>query len=267
MSKKSTAQWYIATTTNGNEDSVIKTLKAKVRALHFEDQILDCKVIKFRSVEETIFDSNNPTHNIPATMRNSTYVKWVTVDNGVFKKYKITDTNKYPGYIYIKMEMNEAAWFAVRNTVNITGIVGSSGKGAKPIPISSLEELELLNGESSNPDCRIVITPNAVIEMDRLLFNERGELVLDSEENKTVINKKTTNTESIYGDLDSEKEEFNNKIEFKVGHTVDINSGDYSGLSGQISRIIDQDEFIVDVQILGKLVNVKLNRKQLKLSN
>lgn len=266
MSKKSTAQWYIATTTNGNEDSVIKTLKAKVRALHFEDQILDCKVIKFRSVEETIFDSNNPTHNIPATMRNSTYIKWVTVDNGVYKKYKITDTNKYPGYIYIKMEMNEAAWFAVRNTVNITGIVGSSGKGAKPIPISSSEELDLLNGESFDQNYRIVITPNAIIEMDRNLFNERGELILDENTAKTIVHKKKSDSADKYGYMSTEKEQVDEAIELKVGHMVDINSGDYSGLSGQISRIIDNDEYIVDVQILGKLVSVKLNKKQLKLS-
>ncbi|QZX49087.1 transcription termination/antitermination protein NusG [Mycoplasma sp. E35C] len=265
MAKKSTAQWYIATTTNGNEDSVIKSLKARIRALHFEEQILDCKVIKYRSIEETIFDTNNPNHDVPATMRNSTYVKWVTIDNGVYKKYKITDSNKYPGYIYVKMEMNDAAWFVVRNTPNITGLVGSSGKGAKPIPISSSEELDLLNGETENPDFRIVITPNAVIEMSRELFNERGELIIDSIDNKTISHKKVSDQTTVYGDLNTERETFEQQVEFKVGHSVDINSGDYSGLTGQITKVLDNDEFLVDVQILGKLVSVKLTRSQIKL--
>lgn len=74
--------------------------------------------------------------------------------------------------------------------MNITGIVGSSGKGAKPIPISSSEELDLLNGESFDQNYRIVITPNAIIEMDRNLFNERGELILDENTAKTIVHKK-----------------------------------------------------------------------------
>lgn len=82
---------------------------------------------------------------------------------------------------------------------------------------------------------------------------------------RSFIRKKSDSADK-YGDMSTEKEQVDEAIELKVGHMVDINSGDYSGLSGQISRIIDNDEYIVDVQILGKLVSVKLNKKQLKLS-
>lgn len=32
--------------------------------------------------------------------------------------------------------MNDAVWFIVRNTQYITGLIGSSGKGTKPTPVS-----------------------------------------------------------------------------------------------------------------------------------
>ena len=33
--------------------------------------------------------------------------------------------------------MTDEAWFVVRNTPGVTGFIGSSGKGAKPIPYTT----------------------------------------------------------------------------------------------------------------------------------
>lgn len=41
----------------------------------------------------------------------------------------------FPGYIFVKVEMTDDAWFIIRNTQYVTGIVGSSGQRAKPTPI------------------------------------------------------------------------------------------------------------------------------------
>lgn len=171
---KNPIQWYITTCSNGNEDTVIKNLKAKVSAMHFEEMIFDAKVIKIRTVEEEIFDDNDPNKIPPKNMRNSSTIKWKTLGNGKYLKTKIIDRNKFPGYIYVKMIMNDDAWYAVRNAQNITGLVGSSGKGAKPIPITFEEEM-LLSGESENPEVRVFVLPNAIIEMDRTKFNDKGE--------------------------------------------------------------------------------------------
>lgn len=171
---KNPIQWYITTCSNGNEDTVIKNLKAKVSAMHFEEMIFDAKVIKIRTVEEEIFDDNDPNKIPPKNMRNSSTIKWKTLGNGKYLKTKIIDRNKFPGYIYVKMIMNDDAWYAVRNAQNITGLVGSSGKGAKPIPITFEEEM-LLSGESENPEVRVVVLPNAIIEMERTKFNDKGE--------------------------------------------------------------------------------------------
>jgi len=43
--------------------------------------------------------------------------------------------------IMIEMIMTDRAWHVVRNTPGVTGFIGSSGKGAKPIPLSQ-EEVE-----------------------------------------------------------------------------------------------------------------------------
>ena len=41
----------------------------------------------------------------------------------------------FPGYILIEMIMSDEAWYVVRNTPGVTGFIGSSGKGAKPVPL------------------------------------------------------------------------------------------------------------------------------------
>ena len=45
----------------------------------------------------------------------------------------------FPGYILVEMIMTDEAWFIVRNTPGVTGFIGSSGKGAKPFPLTPAE--------------------------------------------------------------------------------------------------------------------------------
>ena len=52
--------------------------------------------------------------------------------NGVEKK-KVK--KMFPGYVLVEMIMSDEAWYIVRNTQGVTGFIGSSGKGAKPIPL------------------------------------------------------------------------------------------------------------------------------------
>ena len=41
----------------------------------------------------------------------------------------------FPGYVLVEMIMSDEVWFIVRNTQGVTGFIGSSGKGAKPVPL------------------------------------------------------------------------------------------------------------------------------------
>ena len=43
------------------------------------------------------------------------------------------------------MDMTDEAWYIVRNTPGVTGFIGSSGKGAKPVPLMPHEVDKVLN--------------------------------------------------------------------------------------------------------------------------
>jgi transcriptional antiterminator NusG len=48
----------------------------------------------------------------------------------------------FPGYVLVKMEMNDDAWHLVKNTPKVTGFLG--GGGNKPSPITEAEAQRLL---------------------------------------------------------------------------------------------------------------------------
>ncbi len=44
----------------------------------------------------------------------------------------------FPGYVMVKMQLNDATWHMVKNTPKVTGFLGGGGKG-KPVPITDKE--------------------------------------------------------------------------------------------------------------------------------
>ena len=48
----------------------------------------------------------------------------------------------FPGYVLVKMEMNDDAWHLVKNTAKVTGFLG--GGGSKPQPITEEEAARLM---------------------------------------------------------------------------------------------------------------------------
>ena len=41
----------------------------------------------------------------------------------------------FPGYVFIELCVTDDSWFVVRNTPGVTGFLGSSGGGTKPVPL------------------------------------------------------------------------------------------------------------------------------------
>lgn len=149
MESQGKAKWYIATSIIGNEDVVFKNLEDKIRAYQLNDVVHEIKLLKSREITIEIFDNkDNPP---PKIMRNSKSITWETLPGNRYKKTRIREVNRFPGYIYIKMIMSSEAWYIIRNTFGITGFVGSSGKGAQPIPMSDFE-VESLFSEANNQD-------------------------------------------------------------------------------------------------------------------
>ncbi|CCY46969.1 transcription antitermination protein nusG [Firmicutes bacterium CAG:822] len=104
-------QWYVVNTYSGHENKVKEKLEMRASSMGMEDYILRVVV-----PEETVVDAN-----------------------GKEKKVKL-----FPGYILVEMVMTDEAWFIVRNTPGVTGFIGSSGKGAKPFPLTPAEVDKIL---------------------------------------------------------------------------------------------------------------------------
>lgn len=115
---KKYAQWYVVNCNKGHERRVYEDLKQKIETLNLKDKIFDIKI-----VEETI----------------------------VSKDKKPETKNVFPGYIFINMIMTDETWYDVRNTPGVTGFIGSSGRGIKPLPLSEKEVNTMLYRDNKQP--------------------------------------------------------------------------------------------------------------------
>ncbi len=52
-----------------------------------------------------------------------------------------TEKNVFPGYVMIKMDMNDEAWHLVKDTPRVTGFLGT---GKRPVPMSDREAQRMI---------------------------------------------------------------------------------------------------------------------------
>lgn len=102
--------WYVVHTYSGYENKV----KANIE-----------KIVKNRNLQDLIFDIKVPME------------ERIEMKNG---RKKSVARKVFPGYVLVKMIMNDDTWYIVRNTHGVTGFVGP---GAQPIPLDN-EEVEKL---------------------------------------------------------------------------------------------------------------------------
>ena len=98
-------QWYVVNTYSGHEDKVKEKLDMRINSMDMQENI-------FRVI-------------VPVR-------KEVEIKDGK-KKEKLKKL--FPGYVLVEMIMSDESWYIVRNTPGVTGFLGSSGKGAKPVPL------------------------------------------------------------------------------------------------------------------------------------
>jgi len=99
-------QWYVVHTQTGREERTKKALEQRIKTL---------------GVENKIFEVVIPTREV------------IVVRKG--KKVKKTE-NVFPGYLLIRMILDDESWLVVRTTEGVTGFVGA---GLKPTPVSEKE--------------------------------------------------------------------------------------------------------------------------------
>ncbi|MGN0329588.1 MAG: transcription termination/antitermination protein NusG [Lachnospira sp.] len=100
------AKWYVAHTYSGYENKVKANIEKTVENRNLQDQILEV-VVPLETVIE--------------------------VKDGA---KKTAQKKMFPGYVLIKMVMNDDSWYVVRNTRGVTGFVGP---GSKPVPLTPAE--------------------------------------------------------------------------------------------------------------------------------
>jgi transcriptional antiterminator NusG len=100
------AQWYVIHTYSGHELKVASALKQRVETMNLSDKIFEILI---------------PTQD--------------TFQIRAGKKLPVTE-KIFPGYMLVKMDLDDQSWLTVRTTQGVTGFVGS---GNKPTPISSDE--------------------------------------------------------------------------------------------------------------------------------
>lgn len=98
--------WFVVHTYSGHENKVTHALKQRIAAMQLEKKIFEIVV---------------PTRNI------------VVVRHG---KKEETKEKIFPGYIIVRMKLDDESWLAVRTTPGVTSFVGI---GNKPTPISQKE--------------------------------------------------------------------------------------------------------------------------------
>jgi len=163
-------KWYVIHSYAGYERRVKQNIETRGQALPGGDDVFQIEVPMEESIE---------------------------IKNG---QRKLVSKVRIPGYVLIRMEMNEESWSLVRHTPAVTGFVGNS---QHPTPLR----------------------PNEAFEMLKPLYTP--------EESEEVKSAKAASPQG--GKAKSKSIPVN--IDFKVGESILIKDGSFAGLPGTISEI------------------------------
>lgn len=187
-------QWFVINCNSGHEDRVRGDLLQKIETSGLEDRIFDIRISKAPFVG---------------------------------KSGKAIDKNKFPGYIFINMLMTDETWFIVRNTPGVTGFIGSSGKGAKPFPLSVEEVVKMLADTDEN-------------------LNPKG-----SKQNQAV----------------EKKEKVLFEADFKVDEVILVKEGPFAGSEGQVVQMdYEKGIARVNLEYFGRITTTEFEFNNLELA-
>lgn len=111
-------QWYVLHTYSGYENKVKKTIESRIEALDIGDRVYEIIV----PTQEEIEIRQGQRHNVQKKV--------------------------FPGYVLVRMEMDEDTWYQLRNTPGVTGFVSSNNK---PVQLTKDEADGVLKGMTAAP--------------------------------------------------------------------------------------------------------------------
>ena len=110
-----TKKWYVLHTYSGYENKVKKNLETRIETMGLENNVFAIEI---------------PTETVTEIKEGGRRVE--------------SDKKVFPGYVLVRMELDDRSWAAVRNTPGVTGFVGSQGN---PAPLTR-EEYNKIIGQS-----------------------------------------------------------------------------------------------------------------------
>lgn len=112
MAKK----WYVLHTYSGYENKVKKNLESRVETMGLENNVFAIEI---------------PTETVTEIKDGGRRVE--------------SEKKVFPGYVLVRMELDDRSWAAVRNTPGVTGFVGSQGS---PAPLTRDEYNKIMKRTS-----------------------------------------------------------------------------------------------------------------------
>lgn len=187
--RRAPGDWYVIHSYAGYENKVKANLETRVQNLDLEDYIFQVEV---------------PTEEV------------TEIKNG---QRKHVNRKVLPGYILVRMELNDESWGAVRNTPGVTGFVGAT---SRPSPLSIDDVVKFLV-----PAAQQQKKPAAAASADAT----GGDIAP-----KPVI-----------------------EVDFEVGESVTVMDGPFATLPASISEVnAEQQKLKVLVSIFGRETPVEL---------
>ncbi|WP_075848939.1 transcription termination/antitermination protein NusG [Saccharomonospora sp. CUA-673] len=190
-------EWYVVHSYAGYENRVKNNLETRTQTLDVEDYIFQIEV---------------PTEEV------------TEIKNGQRKQ---VNRKVLPGYILVRMELNDQSWSAVRNTPGVTGFVGAT---SSPSPITLNEVLKFLAPQVEKE------APAKAAKSEPAAAGSQAEA--------------TSSTSAV-------------EVDFEVGESVTVMDGPFATLPATISEVdAGGQKLKVLVSIFGRETPVELSFNQ-----
>ncbi len=147
------ARWYVVHTYSGYENKVAGNLE---------------KMVENRRLQELIQEIRVPTEKV--------------IEYKDEKKREV-ERKIFPGYVLVKMIMDDDSWYVVRNIRGVTGFVGPA---SKPIPLTE-EEVAALGVEKKQIDIRFAVGDSVRVTSGPLEGFIGTVEMIDAEKNKLRV--------------------------------------------------------------------------------
>jgi transcriptional antiterminator NusG len=197
--RRAPGDWYVVHSYAGYENKVKANLETRIQTLDVEDYIFQVEV---------------PTEEV------------TEIKNGQRKQVQ---RKVLPGYILVRMDLNDQSWGAVRNTPGVTGFVGAT---SKPSPLTHDDVIKFLlprvePKQAAGAGGKAASTAAGAASSEATL--ERPEILVD----------------------------------FEVGESVTVMDGPFATLPASISEVnAEQQKLKVLVSIFGRETPVELTFQQ-----